>query len=427
MTPMPSHWWPKRATNAPRGPVNTYGPVDVAQTLDGYLASDEGRAVKAFDKALAFDRSHVYRAFDQGKKSAVEDSYADKAADDLDLEKGALQLGISIGSDILRDPSDALYRLSSTQPADHADGLGGVGLDILGDVLDSLGSGMISAAVDATVARNVCALYRDLLTKLPAIIHTEVSFDSGSCWLIAIKDWRLAVVLPGNRDKVQKMPLAAKMSPAGALNWAGQLRGRPDVRLTKMQDTMLAALVDSGRDDTDASPVAVVVSPPWPPTKIKVHKEREFRRWWYRVTPDRALVTWEPPAYNGGLGATSIRVLTYPPPGAPTDSEPDTAAVSVPQALANDRKSSGYENENSVRITGLAPTTAYRLAVVAANALGYSDRTEATLIVKRTLSCPVFTARTHASLMCYRCLKVAAITRRMIRGGATAPYAMECR
>jgi hypothetical protein len=356
--------------------------------LDAFLVSDEGRAVKAFDKALAFDRTQAYRAFDQGKKSPVEESYADEVADDLEVREEALKSGMSIGSDILRDPSDALHGLNPTQQADHADGLGsslgGVGGDILGDALGNLSSLAMGVVVDAVVARNIRALYRDLLAKLPTVIHAEVSFDPGACWLIAIKAWRVVVVLPGDRDAVRRIPFTAKMSPADAMSWAEQLRGRSDLRLTKAQDMMLAALVDSGRDDADTSPVAVVMSPPWPPAKIKVHKEREFRRLWYRVASDRALVTWEPPVYNGGLGGTSIRVLAYPPPGGSADSDPDTAAVYVPQPLTSDRKSSGYENENSVRITGLAPTTGYRFAVVAVNVLGYSDRAEAALPIKST-------------------------------------------
>jgi hypothetical protein len=167
------------------------------------------------------------------------------------------------------------------------------------------------------------------------------------------------------------------MGQGDVISWAQRLRDRPDVHLSKAQDETLAALINN--EKAGGGLVVAVVSPPWPPTKVKAHKVLEFRGWRYQAARDRAEVTWNQPVYNGGFGEPSIRVLTFPPPRGAAVAGHGSAVIKMPRPDDDPRKSGSYANLNSVLITGLDPGTAYTFAVVAANALGTSDRTEATL------------------------------------------------
>ena len=371
---MPDLWRPKRPTRVKAPPANALSGAEIVRPSQASATSEKGRAEQAFDRALAVEKAQAQQV-SANAEAGADHSYADMVSDKFDATMSALQSFLSISEDLLQNHALVLSGPQELQMLGIPTSLASVETDMLGEVANVLGSALIKAALDGT--RNIHAQYQEYLSSLPTIIHPMVSFSPDACWVIGIKDWRVAVVLPGDRDKVRDMPQEAKIASAEAMNWAKQIHSRPGIRRTKTQDEMLASLV-SGNEDK-ASPTAVVVSPPWPPTNVKVHKEREFRSWWYRVARNRVMITWEPPVYNGGLGGTSIRVLTFPPPDDTAVPDPDAAAITAPPPITEDNESSEYHgNLNSVHITGLDATTLYRFAVVAVNALGYSGRTEAT-------------------------------------------------
>ena len=146
---------------------------------------------------------------------------------------------------------------------------------------------------EADPDHNVWEAYRDWLSHLPTVVDPELSFAPDACWLIAIRNWRVAAVLPCDKDKLRDMPHAAIMNRADAVNWVAKLRDRPGTRLSKTQDQMLAALTRGDNKADTGTSIVAVLSPPWPPTKVKVHKVRESRNWRYRTSRDRAEVGWQ--------------------------------------------------------------------------------------------------------------------------------------
>jgi hypothetical protein len=307
------------------------------------------------------------------------DSMSEDAADLLDSVKSI----ISAVQHIIQDPAAALPSAEYPNHAHHSVGQAGgaladTGAEIAGNLVSSI---ILGAAISATVVRDVQQSYRESVSGVPTFVHPDVSFAPDACCLIAItwtRGWRTAVVLPGDPDKLAGMPSPALVSQADAVSWAKQLRDLPGICLTKTQDETLAALGNGdGAADVRTCRVAIVSSP-WPPHKVKVRKVSESRGLRSRTAHDRAEVSWDDPIYNGGLGVTSLRISTDPPPRAPARPRLEIAVASPAQQDADRHGADSYTQVNSVVIIGLDAQKVYTFTVEAVNALGSSEESEAT-------------------------------------------------
>jgi hypothetical protein len=339
---------------------------DIGGKLQAILASDEFRPMRAFDEARTALANSMELETAGGRPDWMGEDAADKIGNEVDIAKQVMSAVL----DIRQDPAIASPGADYVKHADRSIGsdLSGVGVDILADAASGV---FLQAAVGALVVRNVREAYRDWLSRLPTVVHPEVSFTPSACWLIAIRNWQVAIVLPWDKDKLEAIPQATIMNQADTWNWLTQLQNRPRIRLSATQSQMLAAFTRS--DGKANASILAVVSPPWPPTRMKIRKVWEFRSWRYHTARDRVEVSWQQPYHSGGLGLTSFYVLTYPSLNVKEDSDVGTATARITHRDPNG-PTGPYENVNSIAITGLDTGVTYTFAVVAANRLGLSTR-----------------------------------------------------